>query len=207
MWGRGRPYTWSMAGSGAGSATLKSLEEERGRHIKALASEDSFLLILPLLLAWGPLAWGLSPLPGSGPVEEHADWASGPGRAGSHPGSSIPGCVASGTWLTLARPRLEKGFGKTTSEDCCKCLLERPMPGVCSLRQSSDWTPFCLSSPGTGPTSAAESPGLSFKPTEGDAENPLEHRGMHEKELEQRHPRPPGPYLTVDWYTRSSRLR
>lgn len=67
--------------------------------------------------------------------------------------------------------------------------------------------PFCLSPPGTGPTSAAESPGLSFKPTEGDAENPLEHRGMHEKELEQRHPRPPGPYLTVDWYTRSSRLR
>lgn len=47
----------------------------------------------------------------------------------------------------------------------------------------------------------------AFKPTEGDAENPLEHRGMHEKELEQRHPRPPGPYLTVDWYTRSSRLR
>lgn len=66
MWGRGRPYTWSMAGSRVGSATLKSLEEERGRHIKALASEDSFLLILPLLLAWGPLAWGLSPLPGSG---------------------------------------------------------------------------------------------------------------------------------------------
>lgn len=125
-----------MAGPGVGSGTLKSLEEERGRHIKPLCLQGLF----PPHPASAP---GLrAPCLGSvflarlGAHGEHVDWASEPGRAGSHPSSGIPGCVASGTWLTLSRPQLEKGFGKTTSEDCCKRWLGRPMPGVCSLRRA-----------------------------------------------------------------------
>lgn len=191
-----------------GSTTLKSLEEEKGRHIKALCLQGLFPPILPLLLAWGPLAWGRSPLPGSGPVGEHADWASEPGRAGSHPGSGIPGCVASGPWLTLARPRLEKSARKNHLRGLLQALAGKAdARGVLPVAEPQR-EPFLPLPSRDGSRLCSQSPqACLLSPQGGDPENPPEHRGMREKEPEQRPSRRPAPHLTVDWYTRSSRLR